>query len=74
MILDEVHYAPAVFRHLKSVVDARRSENGLFVLTGSQLFPLMCAVSESLAGRAEILHLDSNSHYGTNGTNGTDGG
>jgi len=62
LILDEVQYAPAVFRHLKSVVDARRAENGLFVLTGSQLFPLMSGVSESLAGRAEILHLEGLSY------------
>ena len=62
LILDEVQYAPAVFRHLKSVVDARRSENGRFVLAGSQLFPLMSGVSESLAGRAEILHLEGLSY------------
>jgi uncharacterized protein len=62
LILDEVQYAPAVFRHLKSVVDARRSQSGLFVLTGSQLFPLMSGVSESLAGRAEILTLEGLSY------------
>ncbi len=57
LIIDEVQYAPGVFRHLKAVVEARRSENGLFVLTGSQLFPLMSHVSDSLAGRAEIFEL-----------------
>jgi uncharacterized protein len=58
LIIDEVQYAPALFRHLKSVVDARRKENGQFVLTGSQLFPLMSGVSDSLAGRAEIFQLE----------------
>lgn len=58
LIIDEVQYAPAVFRHLKALVDARRNQAGLFVLTGSQLFPLMAGVSESLAGRAEILTLE----------------
>lgn len=62
LILDEVQYAPAVFRHLKAAVDARRSDSGLFVLSGSQLFPLMSGVSESLAGRAEILSLEGLSY------------
>jgi len=62
LILDEVQYAPAVFRHLKSVVDGRRNDNGLFILTGSQLFPLMAGVSESLAGRVECLFLEGLSY------------
>lgn len=62
LIVDEVQHAPGLFRHLKSVVDARRSEAGLFVLTGSQLFPLMAGVSESLAGRAEVLTLEGISY------------
>lgn len=62
LIVDEVQHAPGLFRHLKSVVDARRSEAGLFVLTGSQLFPLMAGVSESLAGRAEVLTLEGVSY------------
>jgi hypothetical protein len=58
LIIDEVQYAPGVFRHLKVLVDAERRRNGRFVLTGSQKFTLMRAVSESLAGRAEILELE----------------
>lgn len=46
-IVDEVQYAPGLFRHLKPVVDAARSRNGQFVLTGSQKLTLMRAVSES---------------------------
>jgi hypothetical protein len=58
LVVDEVQYAPGVFRHLKVLVDAERRRNGRFVLTGSQKFTLMRAVSESLAGRAEILELE----------------
>jgi len=54
VILDEIQYAPAVFRHVKSTIDRRR-ENGLFVLTGSQNYPLMQEVSDSLAGRAAVI-------------------
>jgi len=50
--LDEVQYAPALFRHLKAVVDAQRDRTGQFLITGSQKFTLMKGVSESLAGRA----------------------
>jgi hypothetical protein len=59
VIIDEVQYAPAVFRHLKSIVDADRGRNGRFLLTGSQKFTLMRGVSESLAGRADIVELET---------------
>lgn len=59
LVVDEVQYAPGLFRHLKVVVDAHRDELGLFVLTGSQQFTLMESVSDSLAGRAEILELET---------------
>src|SRR5436309_13176482 len=36
VIIDEVQYAPGLFRHLKAAVDAGRSRNGQFLLTGSQ--------------------------------------
>jgi predicted AAA+ superfamily ATPase len=58
VILDEVQYAPALFRHLKSVVDAQRDRAGRFLITGSQKFTLMKGVTESLAGRAAILELE----------------
>ena len=41
---------------IKVIVD-RRKENGLYWLTGSQYFPLMQGVSESLAGRVAIIRL-----------------
>ena len=59
LVVDEVQYAPALFRHLKSAVDGRRSRNGQFILTGSQKLVLMKSVSDSLAGRAETLELET---------------
>ena len=59
MIIDEVQYAPGLFRHLKVTIDARRARNGQFLLTGSQKFTLMKSVSESLAGRADIVELET---------------
>ena len=59
MLIDEVQYAPGLFRHLKVAVDAQRTRNGQFLLTGSQKFTLMKNVSESLAGRADIVELET---------------
>lgn len=58
LIVDEVQYAPALFRHLKAVVDRDRRRNGQFILTGSQKLALMRGVSESLAGRAGVIELE----------------
>ncbi|MBT9558088.1 MAG: ATP-binding protein [Myxococcales bacterium] len=57
LLVDEVQYAPGLFRHLKSAIDANRHAMGRFVLTGSQKFPLMRSVSDSLAGRCAWLEL-----------------
>jgi uncharacterized protein len=59
LIVDEVQYAPGAFRHLKVAVDARRHQYGQYLLTGSQKFTLMRGVTESLAGRAEVVELDT---------------
>jgi hypothetical protein len=59
VIVDEVQYAPTLFRHLKAAVDARRNTNGQFLLTGSQRFTLMAGVADSLAGRADIIGLET---------------
>jgi len=58
VLVDEVQYAPSLFRYLKVLVDSNRHAMGQFVLTGSQKFSLMQNVSESLAGRAAILELE----------------
>ena len=59
VIIDEVQYAPGLFRYLKIAVDANRQRRGQFLLTGSQKFTLMKSVSESLAGRADIVELET---------------
>ena len=51
--------ADGLFRHLKVAIDARREGRGRFLMTGSQKFPLMQALSESLAGRCAVLELDT---------------
>lgn len=57
VIIDEVQYAPSLFRELKVRVDENRSTKGKWILTGSQQFELMQNVTESLAGRVRLLNL-----------------
>jgi predicted AAA+ superfamily ATPase len=59
VVIDEVQYAPLLFRHLKVKIDTDRHAMGQFILTGSQKFPLMKEVADSLAGRAAILNLET---------------
>lgn len=56
VFIDEVQYAPRLFSEIKLIVDERQ-KNGLFWLSGSQQFPLMRNITESLAGRVAILKL-----------------
>lgn len=56
VILDEVQRAPALFTAIKLAVDRDRRP-GRFVLTGSADVFLLPTVSESLAGRMEIITL-----------------
>ena len=58
VIVDEVQYAPGLFRHLKAAVDRNRGRAGAFLLTSSQPLGLMKSVSDSLAGRADIVELE----------------
>lgn len=57
LILDEIQYVPSLLSHIKMHVDKDRRKYGQYILTGSQVFPLMKGVSESLAGRIAIFHL-----------------
>ncbi len=59
LLVDEVQYAPRLFRHLKVEIDRNREANGRHILTGSQKFALMQEVSDSLAGRCGILELEA---------------
>ena len=59
IIIDEIQYAPSLFREIKILVDENRDVNGKWILTGNQKFNLMKNISESLAGRASILNLET---------------
>ena len=56
LILDEIQYAPALLSYVKSLIDEDRRP-GRWLLSGSQSFPVMRGVSESLAGRVAVLTL-----------------
>ncbi|MBL0318453.1 MAG: ATP-binding protein [Alphaproteobacteria bacterium] len=56
VLIDEVQYAPNLFPYIKMAVDKAR-KMGQFWLTGSQQFDMMKNITESLAGRVGILHL-----------------
>lgn len=56
VILDEAQRAPDLFRAIKRSVDARRRP-GRFLLTGSSHALVLPRVSESLAGRMEVITL-----------------
>lgn len=56
-VLDEVQHVPGLLSYLKTDIDRDRSP-GRWILTGSQSFPMMAGVAESLAGRVAVLRLD----------------
>lgn len=56
VILDEIQRAPELFRAIKATVDRNRVP-GRFLLTGSANVLLLPRLSDSLAGRMEILRL-----------------
>jgi len=56
VIIDEIQKAPNLFPAIKAVVDRDR-QPGRFLLTGSANVFLLPRLSESLAGRMEILNL-----------------
>lgn len=56
LIVDEAQRVPELFSYLQGVVDASGSM-GRYILTGSQNFLLLESITQSLAGRAAILHL-----------------
>ncbi|MFZ4100308.1 MAG: ATP-binding protein [Chlamydiia bacterium] len=57
LIVDEVQAYPEILKVIKVLIDQERHLRGTYALTGSQVFPLMAGVTESLAGRVGILEL-----------------
>ena len=56
VFIDEVQYAPELFRYIKMRVDSSH-QMGAFLLTGSQTFELLENASETLAGRMAIVEM-----------------
>lgn len=56
IIIDEFQHAPQLLSYIQIEVD-EKDRPGYFVLTGSQNFLMNEAITQSLAGRAGILHL-----------------
>lgn len=56
VILDEIQYAPDFLSYIKTSIDEDRTP-GRWLLTGSQNFPVMQGVSQSLAGRVAVMTL-----------------
>ena len=55
-IIDEVQRVPDLLSYLQGVIDAD-PRPGRWILTGSQNLSLLASVSQSLAGRTQVLHL-----------------
>ena len=55
VIFDEVQFVPALFNHIKMMVDRDRLHYGRFIMTGSSQFAFLKNVSESLAGRIGLM-------------------
>lgn len=56
VIIDEAQRVPELFSYLQGIVDSS-GQMGRYILTGSQNFLLLEKITQSLAGRAAILHL-----------------
>ena len=56
VFIDEIQYAPSLFPYIKRYLD-KTNAKGAFVLSGSQRFEMMTGVTESLAGRINLIDL-----------------
>jgi len=56
VFIDEIQYAPSLFPYIKIHID-KTGEKGAFVLSGSQRYEMMSNVTESLAGRINLIDL-----------------
>jgi hypothetical protein len=71
IIIDEIQFAPDLLHYIKAHIDERRSERGMFLLTGSQNLALAEQVTETLAGRTAMLKLLPLTHSEAAGFPGT---
>jgi predicted AAA+ superfamily ATPase len=56
VFVDEIQYAPSLFPYIKIHID-QTGEKGAFVLSGSQRYEMMSDMTESLAGRVNLIDL-----------------
>jgi len=56
VFIDEIQYATSLFTNIKMYVD-RTGAKGAFVLSGSQRYEMMAGMTESLAGRINLIDL-----------------
>jgi len=56
VFIDEIQYAPTLFPYIKMRID-KTGEKGAFLLSGSQRYEMMQGVTESLAGRINLIDL-----------------
>ena len=76
LVIDEVQYAPALFRYLKLVIDEQRRTGSQsteepvcqYLLTGSQNFELMSNVSESRTSPSKLWSRTMPLNASTSGT------
>ena len=61
LIIDEIQYAPSLFNAIEYIVNKQKFETddnyGMFILTGSHAYNLMQGVTQSLAGRVNIIEM-----------------
>ena len=56
VFIDEIQYAPSLFSHIKLHID-KTAAKGAFLLSGSQRYEMMTGMTESLAGRVNLIDL-----------------
>jgi predicted AAA+ superfamily ATPase len=57
ILFDEIQNAPELLSYVRTLIDTAPGRMGQWLFTGSQEAPLMQGITESMAGRAAILHL-----------------
>jgi len=57
VVFDEIQNTPELLAYVRTLIDTRPRRMGQWLFTGSQEAPLMRGITESMAGRAAILHL-----------------
>ncbi|MFM7458686.1 MAG: ATP-binding protein [bacterium] len=57
LVIDEAQSLPQLFNGLRVAIDHNRSQNGLYLISGSSSPALVKSINESLAGRVAIVEI-----------------